>query len=231
MNDYERSVDNIKKVALALEELLPEFIFIGGATVGLYATIEGTINARPTKDIDILAKTLSLADYELLEEALRKKGFANDIESNVICRWRLGILVVDIMYPNPKKFGFVNRWYEEAIANAIIHQLDDDTEIKIFDAVHFIATKLEAYFNRGDKDCRFDSDFADIVHILGNRIEFKEELMLANENVKTFVIESFRIIIKKDIYECILANSFDIGGEKGVEYVYDLINEISNYKI
>lgn len=123
----------------------------------------------------------------------------------------------------------MNRWYGEAIANAIIHQLDDHTKIKIFDSVHFIATKFEAYANRGDKDCRFDNDFADIVHLLGNRSEFKEELLVANEGVKAFVIAACRTLIEKDIYDCILANAPDIGGEEGVEFVYDLITEISNY--
>jgi hypothetical protein len=228
MNDYEKSIFNIKQVATSLGDLLPQFIFIGGATVGLYSTIEGAINARPTKDIDILAKTYSLAEYELLEEELRKKGFANDIESNVICRWRLKQLIVDIMYPHPKKFGFVNRWYEEAIENTITQKIDDDLEIKIFNVIYFIATKIEAYNNRGE-DCRWDSDFSDIIYVLANRHEFKNELFMASDSVRNFIINFFKELAEKDIYDCILANAPDIGGEEGANYVDDLITEISNY--
>src|SRR5688572_8361196 len=216
MNDYEKAIRDIRQVAVSLEELCSQFIFIGGAVVGLYSTTQGAINTRPTKDIDILSETLSLADYEPLEAELRKKGFKNDTESSVICRWRLGVLVVDIMYPNPKKFGFANEWYQKGIENAIDYHLDKDVKIKIFDSVHFIATKLDAQKNRGERDCRFDKDFADIVHILGNRREFRGELEAANLEVKTYIITAFKNLVQKDIYECILACSADIGGEGAV---------------
>ncbi|MEM7109839.1 MAG: hypothetical protein AAF519_16560 [Bacteroidota bacterium] len=43
----------VEKVALALEELNDEVVFVGGAVVSLYVTDTGAEQPRPTKDIDI----------------------------------------------------------------------------------------------------------------------------------------------------------------------------------
>lgn len=43
----------IEKIALILEELNNDVIYVGGAVVSLYVTDEGAEQPRPTKDIDI----------------------------------------------------------------------------------------------------------------------------------------------------------------------------------
>ena len=43
----------VEKVALSLEELNNQVIYVGGAVVALYVTDEGAEQPRPTKDIDI----------------------------------------------------------------------------------------------------------------------------------------------------------------------------------
>lgn len=59
----------------ALEELSPEVIFIGGATVAMYAD-RLTEDTRPTDDVDILIEILNYRHYGNVEEKLR------DIESS-----------------------------------------------------------------------------------------------------------------------------------------------------
>lgn len=230
MNDLEQSIQRIKIVKQALGELSQQFIFIGGATIGLYVTRKEIDNARPTKDIDILVETYSLKEYDDIEIALRKKGFANDIESEVICRWILkGVqpITVDIMYPNPKKFGFTNKWYKHGIENAINLQLDKVNTIRLFSAVYFVASKIDAYNHRGDEDCRFDNDFSDIVYIIGNRESFLEELKGSKEDVKSFIVEGIRQLLVKDIEECISALGPDIGGAEGAARTYESMQAIA----
>lgn len=46
----------VEKVAKALAEINDEVIYVGGATIGLYATEEGADQPRPTTDIDIIVQ-------------------------------------------------------------------------------------------------------------------------------------------------------------------------------
>jgi hypothetical protein len=43
---------------------------------------------RVTYDVDVVAEVVTLASYEAFQTELRNIGFAEDIESGVICRWR-----------------------------------------------------------------------------------------------------------------------------------------------
>ena len=86
----------IKVVFNALEELGPKVIFVGGATVSLYADRIAE-ETRPTDDVDILIEVLHYSDYTKIEEKLRLKGFSNDVESGVICRYKVKGVVVDVM--------------------------------------------------------------------------------------------------------------------------------------
>ncbi len=81
---YLENLNNIKVIYRALEELSGKVVFVGGATVSLYADRPST-EVRPTKDVDILIELLQYKDYAAMEEDLRKKGFINDTESGVIC--------------------------------------------------------------------------------------------------------------------------------------------------
>ena len=61
----------------ALEEIAPDVVFVGGATVSLYAD-RPAVETRPTDDIDIMVEVADYGEYGHIEEKLRNKGFAND---------------------------------------------------------------------------------------------------------------------------------------------------------
>jgi hypothetical protein len=131
------------------------------------------------------------------------------------------------MYPNLKKIGFVNRWYKEALACSMDCQVDTTTTIRIFSAVYFVASKLEAYHNRGKEDCRFDNDFADVIYIVANRDCFVEELQTAPDKVQNFIVKSIKELVVKDIEECILALGPNIGGQQGTTRTYQRLQQIA----
>lgn len=84
-------------------------MFVGGATVSLYATDpELAEEVRPTDDVDVVVELASYGGYAEIDEKLRALGFANDVESGVICRYRLQGIVVDVMPTEPKVIGFSN---------------------------------------------------------------------------------------------------------------------------
>jgi len=41
------------------------------------------------------------------------KGFSNDVESGVICRYKIKGIVVDVMPTSEGILGFANQWYIE----------------------------------------------------------------------------------------------------------------------
>ncbi len=96
--------------------------------------------------------------------------------------------------------GFSNRWYEEGFENAISIMLDDD-EVKIFSFPYFIATKLEAFKNRGNNDFRFSSDFEDIVYVLENNSNSENQLSNLPEQLKEYFSKTFQDLINQQDWE------------------------------
>ena len=165
----------IKTVARALEGLNEKVVFVGGATVPLYADVP-VLDIRPTDDIDVAVEILSYAKRTNIEERLGKIGFRPDTSSGVACRYIMGEdIVVDIIPTNDPSSGIKTKWYPEGFKNSIPYQLDDLT-INIFSAPYFISAKLEAFKDRGKKDGRTSQDFEDIIFILENRTTVWDEI-------------------------------------------------------
>ena len=195
----------IKAVYNALEELAKDVVFVGGATVSLY-TDRVAEEVRPTDDIDILVELVSYQGYADIEEKLRQKGFINDWESGVICRYKVQGIIVDVMPTSDQILGFSNRWYMPGFSNAIDYTLDKRHIIKIFAPPYFLATKLEAFNNRGHADGRTSTDFEDIVYFLNNRSTIWEELQNMDTNCTAFLCISVFEIVKNGFYPILWSN-------------------------
>ena len=190
----------IKAVTQALSPLNENIVFVGGATVALYADLTAP-EVRPTDDVDVVIELASYSAYARLDERLRYAGFINDVTSGVICRYTIQGVIVDIMPTEPGIIGFSNRWYPEGFQNAIPYPLDERSEIKIFSLPYFIASKWEAFKNRGKFDFRSSSDFEDIVYVLENAHELKKKLMNAPIKVKNYLQEEIGYWINNPEFE------------------------------
>jgi len=71
---HHANVTRIKAVSNALGPLKNDVVFVGGATVSLYAD-RRAIEIRPTDDVDIVVEIATRVEYAELEEQLRKMGF------------------------------------------------------------------------------------------------------------------------------------------------------------
>jgi predicted nucleotidyltransferase len=176
---HHTNIVRIKAVANLLNLIKEEFVFVGGATVSLYGD-ETRGEARPTEDVDVIIELAAYTGYAALEEKLRKIGFVNDIESSVICRFKIEGIIVDIMPTDASVIGFTNRWYADGFKNAISIKLDDCL-IKIFSLPYFIASKIEAFKSRGNNNYLYSTDFEDIVYVFENNANI---LSLLNESPK-----------------------------------------------
>lgn len=158
----------IQKVANALGDLNNQVIYVGGATVSLYCNDPAADDVRPTKDIDISIKVASLAHLEEIREELVKRGFKQTADLDVICRFKLDDILVDVMATKPVGWAPANPWFEEGFNN--LQKIDiDDTIIQIMPLTYFLASKFTAHLDRGGTDPRFSHDFEDITYILDNR--------------------------------------------------------------
>src|SRR5690349_1204821 len=140
---HQTNITRIKAVYNALSDLKDTVVFVGGATVSLYAQRK-TEEVRPTDDVDVLIELWS-CNYSEIEEQLRQMGFVNDTESKLICRYKIHGITVDIMPTGENVLGFSNRWYPEGFKRAIDVSITDGCTVKIFSSPFFIASKLEAF--------------------------------------------------------------------------------------
>ena len=194
------NITRIRVVYNALEELAKDVVFVGGATVSFYADRPAG-ESRPTDDVDILIELMHYGDYALVEEKLRSKGFTNETSSGVIGRYSIQGIIVDVMPTGENALGFTNIWYKPGYATAVIYALDANYYIRIFQPVYFLASKIEAFKNRGGGDGRWSSDFEDIIYVLNNRSTVWNEMRESENKVKAYLKEQFRTFLEGDFVD------------------------------
>jgi predicted nucleotidyltransferase len=187
------NIVRIKAIAGLMDQLHEDVVFVGGATVSLYADLKAT-ESRPTDDVDIIIELASYHKYVVLDERLRDAGFVNDAASGVICRYQIQGITVDIMPTHPEAIGFSNKWYPDGFKESITVNIDGKS-IKIFSLPYFIASKLEAFNNRGKGDYRFSSDFEDIVYVLENNSQVQNLIMGASQEVRQYLQIAFKTLL------------------------------------
>lgn len=184
--------DAIRVVAARLGELSERAVFLGGAAAGLLVTDSASGEPRPTDDIDVAIATTSWRDYESsIHARLRSLGFKEDIESDIICRWVVDGIKVDVLPTDTRILGFSNPWYRDAVENAVDFQLDERTRIRLITAPYFLATKLVAYFDRGLADPQLSNDLQDIVAVLDGRPSLLAEIVASAGDVRSFIAAGF----------------------------------------
>ena len=190
------NIVRLKVVAEVLSSLEDVFVFVGGATVSLYATNpELASEVRPTEDVDVIVEIATYAGFIGLEERLRSVGFSNDAESKVICRYKIQGIIVDIMPTDDEAIGFSNRWYPEGFKNAVEIYLDKTTKVKTFSLPYFIASKWEAHKSRGKGDYRTSKDFEDLVYVFQNADDLQDQINNAPTHLQAYFKEEFQKVI------------------------------------
>lgn len=168
----------VKKIANALGEINGQVVYVGGAVVSLYIDDPAADDVRPTKDIDISMSLATVSELEAMRELLTSKGFIQNAEDNVICRFRYDDVKVDVM--NTKAIGWApaNPWFAPGFLVKETAQVDNQN-VQILPLPYFLASKFSAYQGRGNNEPRTSHDFEDIVYILDNRLNLVEQILAA----------------------------------------------------
>ena len=218
----------LQTVANALgADLRERLVFVGGCTTALFITDEVVLESvRATDDVDLIVDLVGRAEWAELQDQLRKKGFAESPDDDVICRMRLGDLKVDFMPDDESILGFSNRWYAKGIETAVTCPLTDALEIRRLTPELFVATKLEAYLGRGNNDLLGSRDMEDILLIVDGREELVAEIQRADDDVRHFIAEQFKALLKDEAFEHFLEGN--INGPPGrVDIVRECFAAIS----
>lgn len=193
MNPQDPNVQILQAVSRALGELRRDLVFVGGCAAGLLITDESRPIVRATHDVDLIAKVTTKVEYYKLGAQLKSLGFKEDI-GEVICRWRLGDLQVDVMPVSEEVLSFTNIWYAESMSTAQTVVLPNGDAIRLIDASHFLATKIEAFHGRGRGD--FSShDLEDIVNVIDGRPSIGEEVQNHSEPLRKYLRDEFEDLL------------------------------------
>jgi hypothetical protein len=182
------NIELLEQAASALGELLDsDVVFVGGATIALWATDQTMVNFRPTEDVDVIVEITSRIDYYGFEERLRQLNFRNDEE--VICRFRHwdDDLVLDVMPTAAGILGFENRWQKAAFPHAVAVELPSGRVIRAVPPAFLLGTKLEAFRSRGKGDLLWSRDFEDVITLIDRRGELVDEIGEATRELRSYV--------------------------------------------
>lgn len=198
---YHTNIVRLRSVANALGDWKNKVVFVGGATVSLFASRPLAVSVRPTDDVDVVVELVSTSEFYDLQEHLLKLGFKNDIESPIISRFLIQGLRVDFMPTNSSILGFSNPWYPDGVKYSMEHNMDNTGSIRIFTSPYFIASKLEAFNTRGMGDIYGSHDLEDIIFVLDQRDTIEDELATAEPKVKEYLRSQFTALLSNKSFE------------------------------
>lgn len=190
------NLELLKMAAERLRPLLPEIVFVGGCATGLLIDDPGAAPVRGTYDVDIIAEIASYAEYTLFSERLRVLGFQEDgSEGAPVCRWRHGILTLDVMPVAREILGFSNRWYRGAMETATKVTVATGSTVRAITAPYFLGTKLEAFRGRGGGDYFASHDLEDFMAVVDGRSSLSGEMEAAQPELRSYLGEAVRTLL------------------------------------
>lgn len=212
------NIEMLELAAGALGGLVDrDVVFVGGATVALWATDEATPEFRPTDDVDVIVEVTSLKDYYRFEEQLRSLGFVNDEE--VICRFQHPLsLVLDVMPTEAAILGFENRWQAKAFPHAGSVELPSGRTIRAVPPAFLLGTKLEAFRSRGKGDLLGSRDFEDVITLIDRREELVGEIYDAAPELRSFVATELGELLRDDVFDSAAEGALSGGPETQARY-------------
>jgi predicted nucleotidyltransferase len=205
----------VRHVAERLGELRDSVVFVGGAVMDLLITDPAAPPARPTKDVDVIVEVVSLREYHKLGGRLRSLGFQEDsqTEGAPLCRWVIDGIKVDTMPVRGQVLGFSSEYYSAAVETAASREIAEGITIRLISAPCFLATKLEAFKDRGHDDFMGSPDMEDVIAVLDGRPEVIDEIRDSPLPVRDFLVRAFAALLKDDRFLDSLSGHLESVGE------------------
>ena len=190
------NIELLTAIANAMGELREQVVFVGGCATGLLITQPHVADARATEDVDAIVEVASLVRYHAFACELMKLGFKQTMADNTPpFRWFWNRMQLDLVPLDEKILGFANRWSKPGFEAATVAVLPSGLQLRHLSAPYFMATKLEAFKDRGNNDVYLSHDLEDVISVVDGREELHDELSAASPEVRSFVAHTFRSIL------------------------------------
>ena len=191
------NIELLTAIANAMGDFREQVVFVGGCATGLLITQPHVADARVTEDVDAIVEVASLVGYHALARDLMKLGFKQTMADNTPpFRWFWNRMQLDLVPLDEKVLGFANRWYKPGFEAAINVTLASGLQLRHLSAPYFMATKLEAFKDRGNNDVYLSHDLEDVLTVVDGREALAAELTAAPEDVRSFVGQIFQGLLK-----------------------------------
>ncbi len=166
------NIELLSGIAHAMGPLCEQVVFVGGCATGLLISQPLVADARPTEDVDAIVEVASLVAYHALADQLMARGFKQTMPDNTPpFRWFWRGMQLDLVPLDEKVLGFANRWYKPGFEAAVSATLPTGLQVRHLSAPYFVATKLEAFKDRGNNDVYLSQDLEDIITLVDGRDE------------------------------------------------------------
>ena len=198
----------LARVVALLGPITNELVFVGGRVAEVLVSESSGTRVRPTGDSDAVCETATRTDYHRLGGRLRAAGFQEDQTPGApTCRWRHGDDLLDVMPANGDLLGFRNAWYPHAVRLARAIEVVPGVVVRIAPAPVFLATKWDAFNDRGEGDWYGSHDLEDIITVAAGRPELLRELQETEREVREYVAEQTKALLESGRAEDVVAGA------------------------
>lgn len=183
-------------IAQAMGPVCDQLVFVGGCATGLLVDDAGLMDVRPTEDVDAIVEVASLAGYHRLTDQLMQRGFKQTMADNTPpFRWYWNRMQLDLVPLDEKVLGFANPWYRVGFEAALVADVAQGLKLRHLSAPHFLATKFEAFKDRGQNDVYLSHDLEDILTVIEGRLTVASEVNAASADVRGHVGRSVAALL------------------------------------
>lgn len=199
------NLELLSGMAHAMGSLCDQVVFVGGCATGLLISQPLVAEARATEDVDAIVEVATLVGYHALADQLMARGFKQTMADNTPpFRWFWQGMQLDLVPLDEKVLGFANRWYRPGFAAAQIATLPTGLQLRHLSAPYFVATKLEAFKDRGNNDVYLSHDLEDIITVVDGRDELLAELAAAPSELRHFIAGQFQAVLNHTDFSNVL---------------------------
>lgn len=148
-----------------------------------------------------------------------------------ICRWFYEGIKVDIMPVDGKHLGFTNKWYPLGIANAVKANLPTGETISIFSTPLLLASKFEAFGDRGKGDYYGSHDLEDIILVLDGCMDVNARIAAAPIEVRDYLkAEAGKLLASEEFKDSLPGHLRDVASPstRTAEKIIDILRRIPN---
>ena len=200
------NTQQVRRAAIALGDLLNEVVFVGGLMIPFFISDRGLHRMRPTDDVDVVVECRTRQAYHQFAQRLQVLGFRPDQSPGApVCRYRMADgLVLDAMPLDGEILGFSNHWYPLVMNTAVSVELAAGVVIRAAHPVALLATKWEAFLDRGFNDPFGSHDLEDLLMLIAGRPELANELQPLSPDVRAFIADSVRMLLAAPWFDDVL---------------------------